>query len=148
MALGGVTRLAWRTGSVLIALGLAASEAAAGGGATASGLPGERLIPLHPTVAIGLPARGGAFGPDGGLSATLPLAAQTPRALRPSPWPKRPGELGPPPGERLGGAPLYGLLAGQALLSALHLRGNLPDQVAPWFDGDADHLIAGIELSF
>lgn len=148
MALGGVTRLARRTGSVLVALGLAASDAAAGDRATPIRLPGEPLITLHATREIALPARGGAFGPDGGLSATLPLAAQSPRALRPSLWPKRPGEVAPPPGERLGGAPLYGLLAGQALLSALHLRGNLPDQVAPWFDGDADHLIAGIELSF
>jgi hypothetical protein len=133
---------------VLVTLFLAAPDAVADGAPGAVEAPPERRLVLRSTAEVALLARGGSLGYGDGLAGVLPLHAPGPHALRPDARPFRAWETIPSQGDLRGGAPLYGVLAGRALLSALALHGDLPGHATPWFDGDADRMIAGVEFSF
>ncbi len=130
-----------RTLLVLIAAGFAPTA----GAEDSEDVPARHLM-LHSTAEIVLLARGGAL--DVGRHRLSLTDDPTPVApLRRTPLPRGPDPIHP--GEPLrAGAPLYGLLAGHALLSALQLGGSLPAGATPWFDGDARRMTAGIEFSF
>ena len=140
MALGGVLRRGLLAG--IAGLALWAASPAAGQERGAAGAPG-------PTF----------FAPGARVSEPLPTFRDAPvaeGARASSPWrpvrlpslAHRAGEGLPLPGHRPDGVPLYGVLAGRALVSALHAGDLLPEATTPWFDGDADRLVAGFEFSF
>lgn len=148
MARGGVCGLVLRRGSVLLALWLAAPGAEAGDGPVVVEAPAEPRLVLRSAAEIALLPRGGFLGYGNGPAEGLPLRAPGALAPQPRTRPFRAWETIPSQGELRGGAPLYGVLAGRALLSALALQGKLPAHATPFFDGDADHLLAGVEFSF
>ncbi|CAG0963715.1 hypothetical protein MYXO_00905 [Myxococcaceae bacterium] len=99
------------------------------------------------------------FAPGARLSDPLPTfrdlelsaAASSGLPLRTRPLPSLPGRAGaslPLEIQRSQGVPLYGLLAGRALLAALDAGEVLPAAASPWFDGNPDRMVAGIEFSF
>ena len=140
MTLGGVIYRTLILGSASLALlGALSAAAQESGAAGAPGsdffAPGARLGDPLPTFRDPLPSS----------SRNLPLPR--PLMLLPS-LAHRAGEGLPFPGRPPESVPLYGLLAGRALLSALDAGDLLPGAASPWFDGDADRMVAGFEFSF
>lgn len=146
MAQGGASRLVQQARIVAIAIPLLAAGAAA----EEPNASAERLSPvLRSAAARALPPRAGSLGDAAFLGMGAPsLRGAPPWLLRPGPPPARGDDLFRAAASKHGGAPLYGVLAGQALLSTLHLHGDLPDHMTPWFDVDPERMTAGFELSF
>ena len=147
MAQGGATRLAQHAAIAVMAILLGATGAAAEDASTAP-VSAEISPALRSAAAAALPPRAGALAADSLFGAALPPLRGAFYSLRPGPGPARGEDVLSAAATRHGGAPLYGVLAGQALLSALHLHGDLPAHMTPWFDADRDRMLAGFELSF
>lgn len=140
MALGGVIHRALLAGGASLALlgaapGAAQEPGVAGAPDADFFEPGARLHEPLPTFA------------DPGDVPQEDRVALRPRFRLPT-LAHRAGEGLPLPGRSPGGVPLYGMLAGRALLSALDAGDVLPDAATPWFEGDADRMVAGFEFSF
>ena len=142
MTLGGVIHRAVILGCTGLALGAAAALPAAAEEAGAAGAPGPRFFAPGARLGDPLPTF-----QDPPASPERRLAAPPPRTLLPS-LAHRAGDGLPLAARRPDGLPLYGMLAGRALLSALDAGDVLPEAATPWFDGDVDRMVAGFEFSF
>ncbi|MCC6641563.1 MAG: hypothetical protein IT386_10425 [Deltaproteobacteria bacterium] len=148
MAQGGAAGLVQYAGIAVMALLLGSTSAAAEDAAVATG-PAGLSSALRSATERALPPRAGSFADPSVFRLAAPPFRSTPHwLLRPGPAPVRRDDVLALAASNHGGAPLYGVLAGQALLSALHLHGDLPEHMLPWFDADPDRMIAGFELSF
>lgn len=144
--MGGVARLV--LGAVACLATLAPATVAGAQSATRSSglvLRVDDLHRLRPGASLGLPAFPFPVVSDDGAEGA---GARELRARRAAPRPFRAGEALPLGLRSPGGPSLYGVLAGRALASALHLHGSLPAGASPWFDGDPERMVAGFELSF
>jgi hypothetical protein len=122
-------------GIALLSIGLCARPAFAEG-------PGERRANFQSGAEVAAQAA------VPGFDTADPARVQGAPGTRSFVLPYRVSDTSLPPGSAGSAAPLYGVLAGRALLSAFHAQGALPGGATPWVDGDAHRMIAGFEFSF